>query len=92
MGGGGGGGSEIFFLRIKELFFLSCPSLIPIVSDIQYDLNEKKGPKSGKNTRWKCSLASCIAGYAPPLSVRTVLCTHKRDFATMTLIPGRCFD
>ena len=22
----------------------------------------------------------------------TVLCTHKRDFATVTLIPGRCFD
>ena len=30
--------------------------------------------------------------YTPPLSVRTVLCTHKRDFATVTLIPGRCFD
>ena len=22
----------------------------------------------------------------------TVLCTHKRDFATVTLIPGQCFD
>ena len=22
----------------------------------------------------------------------TVLCTHKRYFATVTLIPGRCFD
>ena len=22
----------------------------------------------------------------------TVLCTHKRDFAAVTLIPGRCFD
>ena len=22
----------------------------------------------------------------------TVSCTHKRDFATVTLIPGRCFD
>ena len=27
-----------------------------------------------------------------PLSEGTVLCTHKRDFATVTLIPGRCFD
>ena len=32
------------------------------------------------------------AGYAPPLSVGTVLCTHKRDIATVTLIQGRCFD
>ena len=33
-------------------------------------------------------------GYAPPLSEGrpTVLCTHKRDIATVTLIPGRCFD
>ena len=26
------------------------------------------------------------------LNVGTVLCTQKRDFATVTLIPGRCFD
>ena len=51
-----------------------------------------KVPKVAKNMRWKCSLALCIAGYALPLSVGTVLCTHKRDFATVTLIPGRCFD
>ena len=82
----------IFYLRIKELFFFPRPYLTPIVSDIQYDLNEEKVKKVAKNMRWKCSLASCIADDAPPLSVGTVLCTHKRDFATVTLIPGRCFD
>ena len=28
----------------------------------------------------------CYTGYAPPLSVGTVLCTHKRDFATVTRV------
>ena len=28
----------------------------------------------------------------PNCSVGTVLCTHKRDIATVTLILGRCFD
>ena len=40
-----GGGSKIFYLRIKELFFFPCPCLTPIVSDIQYDLNEEKCKK-----------------------------------------------
>ena len=47
----GGGGSEIFYLRIKELFFFSCPCLTPIVSDIQYDLNEENVQKMAKNMR-----------------------------------------
>ena len=42
---GGGGGSENFYLRIKELFFFPCPCLTPIVSDIQYDLNEEQCKK-----------------------------------------------
>ena len=42
-----GGGSEIFYLRIKELFFFPCPCLTPIVSDIQYDLNEEKVQNKG---------------------------------------------
>ena len=46
---------------------------MPIVSDIQYDFNEKKSPKSGKNTGSKCSLALCLAGYAPLLSVCTAV-------------------
>ena len=73
------------------MFFFPCPCLTPIVSVIQYDLNEEKC-KSGEKHEVKCSLASCIAGYAPPLNVGTVLCTHKRDFATVTLIQGRSFD
>ena len=72
----------------KELFF-TFPSLTSIVSDMQCGFNKKK--KTKKNTRSKCSLAACLAGYAPPLDMCTVLCTHKRDFATVTLIPGRCF-
>ena len=87
-----GGGSEIFYMRIKELFFFPCPCLTPIVSDIQYDLNEEKVQKVAKNMRSKCSLTLCIAGFTPSLSSGTVLCTHKRDFATVTLNPGRCFD
>ena len=48
---GGGGGSQIFYLRIKELFFFPCPCLTPIVSDIQFDLNEEKVQKVAKNMR-----------------------------------------
>ena len=72
------------------MFFFPCPFLTPIVSDIQYDLNEEKC-KKWRKTCGECSLASCIAGYAPPLRVSTVLSTHKRDFATVTLIPGGMF-
>ena len=86
----GGGGLEFSICQPKN-FFLSFPSLTPIVSDIQYDFSEEKSPKSGKNTGSKCSLMSCLAGYAPPLSVCVVLCTHKRYLATVTLIPGLCF-
>ena len=53
----GGGGSEIFYLRIKELFFFPCPCLTPIVSDIQYDLNEEKCKKwrktCGESALWR---------------------------------------
>ena len=46
-----GGGSEILYLQFKELFFFPCPCLTPIVSDIQYDLNEEKVQKVAKNMR-----------------------------------------
>ena len=90
----GGGGGLKFSIQVADqrIVFLSFPSLTPIVSDIEYDLNQEKSPKSGKNTRSRCSPASCLAAYAPPLSVRTVLCTRKSILATVTLIPGRCFD
>ena len=89
----GGTRPPFFPLRwIRSIVFLSLPLSNSFVSDIQYDLNEEKVQKVAKNMRWMCSLASCVADYAPPLNLGTVLCTHKRDFATVTLIPGRCFD
>ena len=77
------------------MFFFPCPCLTPIVSDIQRDLNEEKCKKwrktCGESTLSRRA-SPAVPGYAPPLSVGTVTCTHKRDFATVTLIPGRCLD
>ena len=89
--GGGGGGLKFSICGSKNCF--SFPALSNSHC-FRHPVRSQRGKvqKVAKNMRWKCPLASCIAGYAPPLSGGTVLCTHKRDFATVTLIPGRCFD
>ena len=74
------------------MFFFPCPFLTPIVSDIQYDLNEERCKKWRKTCGESVLSRRASPAICPPLSVGTVLCTHKRDFATVTLIPGRCFD
>ena len=88
---GGGGVSEIFYLRIKELFFFPCPCLTPIVSDIQTISTSKKCKKWRKT----CGESDLPRRASPAMAHHlawVLLCTHKRDFATVTLIPGRCFD
>ena len=53
---GGGGGSEIFYLRIKELFFFPCPCLTPIVSDIS-TISTRKKCKKWRKTCGKSALS-----------------------------------
>ena len=85
-----GWGSEIFNLPTKNCFsFLPFSNAHCFSHPVRFQ--QEKSPKSGKNMGSNCSLASCLAGYASPLSVCTILCTHKRYLATVTLIPGRCF-
>ena len=52
----------------------------------------RKSAKSGEKHAVKVLSRVVHRRLAPPLSVGTVLCTHKRDFATVTLIQGGCFD
>ena len=86
--GGGGGGVWNFLFADQRIVFLSLP--LSNSHCFRHPVRSQRGKvqKVAKNMRWKCSFASCIAGYAP-LSVGTVLCTHKRDFATVTLIVRR---
>ena len=91
----GGGGSEIFYLRIKELFFFPCPCLTPIVSDIQYDLNEEKCKKWRKT----CGESALSRRASPAMPhhlawVRYCVLINAILLRTVTLIPGRdrCFD
>ena len=89
--GGGGGGLKFSICGSKNCFSSPALVLLPLPS-FRHPIRSEQGKvqKGAKSMRsGKCSLAPYIAGYAPPLSVGTVLCTHKRDFATVTLIPGR---
>ena len=72
---GGGGGVEIFYLRIKELFFFPCPGLTPIVSDIQYDLNEEKCKKWRKT----CGESALSRRASPAIELASADVTAERD-------------
>ena len=65
-----------------------CSVSWTIVSDIQYDFNEKKSKEwqkhiwPGQSVRWR---------RASPLLPHHVTVLCKRSLAMVTLIPGRCF-
>ena len=85
---GVGRGVWNFLFADQRIVFLSLPLSNSLCFRHPVRSQRGKVQKVAKNMRWKCSLASCIAGYAPPLSVDTVLCTDKRDFATVIRYGG----